>query len=172
MSSNGPGMAGLLGGMLALAFEWAVSRGDLGVTFAPLALADRVIRLAPGEAANFAIENLGKAASQSLAVAITLAFVALGAVLPARTGSRGRYRPVVAGAVYALLLCGASVVAPVRPSVLSSAAAAAVAGVLVAAAASTGRGRVLQSTSTRQLEDARRRPANGLPLPSTRAAVA
>lgn len=124
--------AGLLAATVALAFEWAASRVDDGVTFAPLALGDRLIRLAPGDAATFAIDSLGKTASIALAVVVTLGFVAVGAVLPALTASTGRPRPSVAGAVFALCLLAASVVAPVRPSVLASAGVAAVAGLLYA----------------------------------------
>jgi len=82
MHLSSSAVAGLLGATLALALEWAASRVDVAVTFAPLALGDRLIRLTPGDAATFAIENLGKAASQTLAVAVTLVFVALGTVLP------------------------------------------------------------------------------------------
>ncbi|MFP5361563.1 MAG: molybdopterin-dependent oxidoreductase [Thermoleophilia bacterium] len=124
--------AGLLAGALALALEWACSRVDDRVAFAPLALGDRLIRLAPADAATFAIDTFGKTASNALAVAVTIAFVAVGALLPAVTSSGGRTRSAIAGAVFALCLFGASVVAPVRPSVLAAAVVAAASGLLYA----------------------------------------
>jgi hypothetical protein len=132
MHLSSSAVAGLLGAMLALALEWAASRVDVAVTFAPLALGDRLIRLTPGAAATFAIENLGKAASQILAVAVTLAFVALGTVLPSWTATGERHRPFAAGIVFGLGLCVASLVAPVAPAVPVAAGVAAAAGLLYA----------------------------------------
>lgn len=124
--------AGLSAGTLALAFEWAASRVDAGVTFAPVALGDRLIRLTPGDAATLAIDNLGTAASHVLAVAVTAVFVAVGALLPALTAAGGRSRPFVAGTGFAVCLFAASIVAPVRPAVLGAAGVAAIAGLLFA----------------------------------------
>lgn len=118
--------------MLALAFAWAASRVDDGLTFAPLALGDRLIRLAPGDAATFAIDNLGKMASHALAVAVTIVFAALGALLPALATAGGRRRASVAGLVFAVCLLAASLVAPVRPPLLGAAGVAAIAGLLYA----------------------------------------
>lgn len=66
LSSRARSGAGLLAGTLAL--EWAASRVDDAVTFAPLAVGDRLIRLTPGDAATLAINTLGKTASHALAV--------------------------------------------------------------------------------------------------------
>lgn len=129
MYCNAGCLAGLVGTALALALEWAASRVIAGVIFAPLALADRLIRLAPGEAAALAIETLGPASSQALAVGVTLAFVVMGTKLPAWTA-----RPFVAGGVFALGLFCAGIVAPVRPSVAPAAGIAAAAGLLYATA--------------------------------------
>jgi len=131
-SSTAWSSLGLLAGALALALEWAASRVDDAVTFAPLALGDRLIRLTPGDAATFAIDALGKTASHALAVALTIVFILVGALLPALTSTGGRQRPYVAGAMFALGLFAASIAAPVAPPVLGTAAVAAAAGLLYA----------------------------------------
>ena len=133
MSAKVWSAAGLLAGAVALALEWAASRVDEGVTFAPLALGDRLIRLTPGDAATLAIDTLGKTASHALAVAVTIAFVAVGALLPALTSSDGRPRPFLAGMVFSLGLFLASIAAPVAAAVLAAGAVAAASGLLYAA---------------------------------------
>lgn len=125
--------AGLAAGSLALALEWAASRVDDAVAFAPLALGDRLIRLTPGDAATFAIDTLGKTASHALAVAVTIAFLAVAALLPALTSSGDRDRPSLAGALFSLCLFLASIAAPVAPAVLAAGAVAGASGLLYAA---------------------------------------
>lgn len=45
---------GLVAALVALAFLWAMSRAAPTVAFPPLALAERIVRLAPGDAATVA----------------------------------------------------------------------------------------------------------------------
>ena len=121
---------GLCAGVLALAFSWAASRLDPGLPFTPLSLAERVIRLTPGDAATLAIEQLGSSASHLLAVAITVGFVVAGAVLPRLTAAGERLRPYLAGATFAVALGLAGVVAPMRSALLAIIGVAALAGLL------------------------------------------
>jgi len=129
---NASSTAGSWAAALALAFAWAASRVVDSVPFAPLSVGDRLIRLTPGDAATFAIDTFGKAASQGLAVAITLIFVLAGAVLPTLTAAGGRPRPYAAGLALAVGLFVAGIVAPMTPSSLPSVAVAAVSGLLYA----------------------------------------
>ena len=59
---------GLLAGCLSLAVLWAASRATTDVPFAPVALAERAIRAAPGGLATFSIEQLGHSAVRLLTV--------------------------------------------------------------------------------------------------------
>ena len=60
---------GLVAGAFPLAVLWAANRLDQGIPFAPLSLAERVIRATPGDIATFFIELLQHNAIRLLAVA-------------------------------------------------------------------------------------------------------
>ncbi|MGH2945808.1 MAG: molybdopterin-dependent oxidoreductase [Solirubrobacteraceae bacterium] len=130
LAQNGSSIEGLLAAAFALALTWVGSRISDIVPFAPLALAERLIRLAPGDAATWAIDNLGRSASHALAVGTTLAFMLGGAALPRLTAGRDRPRAHLAGLAFALALLLASVAAPVGHPVLAATATAGFAGLL------------------------------------------
>ncbi len=121
-------VAALFATGLALAFLWAASRASDEISFPPVAFAERLIRLAPGDAATFFIDTLGHLALVLLSVGAVLCFLALGALLPLAIGGGERPRPYLTGAAFGLIGASATLAAPVAPAVLptvlSSAAAA------------------------------------------------
>lgn len=109
---------GYLAGALALAALWVASRVVAAVPFAPLSLAGRLIRLAPGDAATWAIDHLGENAIRLLAVGVTVGILALA----------GEVRRRTAGAAPLLLfvvLAAAGLAAPVGGQVIGALAGAA-----------------------------------------------
>ncbi len=133
-------LAGVLASALALAALWLVSRLDAAVPFAPLELAERVVRVTPGALATFTIEQLGKAALHLLAAGVTALLLAIGMLL-ARL-SRGRIATVAVPG-YAIVLALTSLSGPNRAGTAPVAVSVAVAAVayglaLVASRASVG----------------------------------
>ncbi|MGH2759273.1 MAG: molybdopterin-dependent oxidoreductase [Actinomycetota bacterium] len=116
---------GIIPAGLALAVLWAGSSIDPAVSFPPLALAERLVRLAPGDAATFFIDALGYNAVRLLALGTTMAFLAFGALLPRLPE---RFPPWGAGLIFGAAAAGATLGAPMRPraawAVLGGAAAA------------------------------------------------
>lgn len=112
-------LRGALAAAPALAIGWVAHRGSPRIPFAPTALADRVIRLTPGDVATTAIDRLHHAAQQVLAAGFLTAFVALAAL--ASTWGRSSTRAALSWGV-ALLLAGAAT--PVEPSPARALAAA------------------------------------------------
>ena len=109
----------------ALAAGWVAHRGSPRIPFAPTALADRIIRLTPGDLANAAIERFHHAAQPLLATAVVAMFVAVAAIVAWQlTSARG-----AAAAWGAALLVGA-LSTPVQPSVTGAVLAAAGGGAL------------------------------------------
>ncbi|MGH2676616.1 MAG: hypothetical protein ACRDH1_14535, partial [Actinomycetota bacterium] len=53
-------LSGFLAGGLTLSFLWAANRIEASVPFPPISLAERVIRLTPGDVATFFIDSLGE----------------------------------------------------------------------------------------------------------------
>lgn len=126
---------GLVAAALALSFTWAVSRIDRSLPFAPASLADRIVRLTPGDMATFFIERLQHDALRLLSVGTALAFLIIGALLPEITSlRRARPLPYVAGAILAALIGTAAFAAPIRPPPVPTLLLALAAGVLYAAA--------------------------------------
>jgi DMSO/TMAO reductase YedYZ molybdopterin-dependent catalytic subunit len=80
---------GALAGSAALAALWLLVAIEPAAPFAPLALADRLIRLTPGDAATWLIDHLGHDAQRLLAGAAVVAFVSMAAALAA-AGRRAR----------------------------------------------------------------------------------
>jgi DMSO/TMAO reductase YedYZ molybdopterin-dependent catalytic subunit len=119
-------LAGLLAASVALALLWGLSRAAPSLRFPPLALAELVVRLTPGDLATFFIERLQRWAIRSLAIGVTAAMAALGALL-AWQGARAvrAWLPAAAGA-FGLILFGASLGANVGPSPTSAAAVGAI----------------------------------------------
>jgi DMSO/TMAO reductase YedYZ molybdopterin-dependent catalytic subunit len=103
---------GVLAAGPALATGWAVHSGAASVPFAPTALADRVIRLTPGEVSTAAIERFGHAARPLLAAGLVVLFVALAALIAFFV--RGQKW---AAAVWGVVLVAGGLAAPVDRSV-------------------------------------------------------
>lgn len=125
-------VAALFATGLSLAFLWAASRASDEISFPPLAFAERLIRLAPGDAATFFIDTLGHLALVLLSVAAVLCFLALGAFLPLAIGGGETPRPYLMGAAFGLIGVAASFAAPVAPAVLPTVLSAAAAAGLYA----------------------------------------
>lgn len=126
--------AGLAASLLALALLWAASRIERSIPFAPLALAELVIRLTPGDVATFFIERLQRNAVRIVAAAGTLVFVVFGVVAPEQSARGTLPRPWFAGLLFGMLAFAAALGANARPSLIAAAAPAAVAGMLYALA--------------------------------------
>jgi DMSO/TMAO reductase YedYZ molybdopterin-dependent catalytic subunit len=116
-------LAGALAAAPALAAGWVTHRGSPRIPFAPTALADRAIRLTPGDVATTAIDRLHHAAQDLLAAGLIGAFLAIAAVASLCVRSPGR-SALLWGA--ALLAGGAAT--PVEPSLPGALAAATLGG--------------------------------------------
>jgi DMSO/TMAO reductase YedYZ molybdopterin-dependent catalytic subunit len=116
-------LSGALATAPALVLGWIAHRGSPRIPFAPTALADRLIRLTPGEVATAAIDRLQHAAQQLLAGAVIALFVLAGGVVAARLTSAGR-----AALVWTAIVFAAGLAAPVEHSLRGSLAAAVMAG--------------------------------------------
>lgn len=123
---------GLLAAVPALALGWAIGAARPSLPFAPVALADRLVRLAPGSLETFAVEHLQHAALPLLAVATTVCFLALGAVLGLAFSS-SRAPAAASGLGFGAALAGGELAAPVTPAPAAALASASAAGVLYAA---------------------------------------
>jgi DMSO/TMAO reductase YedYZ molybdopterin-dependent catalytic subunit len=134
--------AGGLAAIVALAALWAASRIETELPFPPLAVADWIIRATPGPVATFLIERLQHDAARLLAVAATVGFAALGALLGMLNATGQRARVGVAGAAFALCVLAATFVDPgptaVAPAILGAAAAGALYGIVLQFVAATG----------------------------------
>ncbi|MGH2579442.1 MAG: molybdopterin-dependent oxidoreductase [Actinomycetota bacterium] len=110
-------ISGVLAAGLALSFLWAAGRVEASIRFPPLALAERIVRLTPGDVATFFIDRLGHNALRLLTAGAIAAFLALGAFLAETTASRGRPRPYLAGLVLATvsMAVGFADPVPARP---------------------------------------------------------
>jgi DMSO/TMAO reductase YedYZ molybdopterin-dependent catalytic subunit len=100
-------------------------RGSPRIPFAPTALADRVIRLTPGDVATTAIDRLHHAAQQLLAAGLVVAFVAVAAITATAIRS-----PARAALAWSAVLLAAGVAAPVEPSLPGALVAAGAGGAL------------------------------------------
>ena len=122
--------AGLLSGALAISFLWAVSKLPPHPAFPPDALAERIIRITPGDVATFFIEALQKNAMRLLALGAITAFLVF-LVLLAELTARGRYaRPYLAGGLATVSFVSASYASPMLEEAAASVAMAIVAGIL------------------------------------------
>ncbi len=113
---------GLLAAAAALVAQWLVRRITPEAPFAPYSLANRVVRVIPGDVATQSVEMLGHlaldlAAGASLAGALALGFVA------------GRRRTLPIGIMVLTLSLGAFALDPVHPPLLASLVSAAIASV-------------------------------------------
>jgi DMSO/TMAO reductase YedYZ molybdopterin-dependent catalytic subunit len=117
----------LLGGALAaapaLAAAWVAHRGSPRIPFAPTALADRIIRLTPGDVATTAIDRLHHAAQQLLAGGLIAVFVAIAAIAAAAVRSAPR-----AALAWSAILLAAGLATPVDPSLAGALTGAGVSG--------------------------------------------
>jgi DMSO/TMAO reductase YedYZ molybdopterin-dependent catalytic subunit len=124
--------AGLLAGCLAFSFLWAASRIEPAIRFPPLSVGERIVRVVPGDLATFFIDTLGRNAVRLLTLAAVLGSLALLALLPEASAARGRPRPLVAGAVVALLAAGSVAVDPLPPAPFGAIFGSIAAGILYA----------------------------------------
>ena len=108
-------LSGLLAAALSLALLWAVSRIETALVFPPLALAELVVRLTPGDVATFFIEGLGEWAIRTLAIAATAATAVIGGVLAWRSAHLA-----AAATVFGVLLLAAAFSANVQPSAVAA----------------------------------------------------
>lgn len=106
----------------ALAAGWVAHRGAARIPFAPTALADRVIRLTPGDVATTAIDRLHHAAQPLLAGGIPVVFVAIAAAAAASL------RPSRASLAWGAALLATGAATPVERSVPGALAGAALGG--------------------------------------------
>jgi DMSO/TMAO reductase YedYZ molybdopterin-dependent catalytic subunit len=118
-------LQGALAAAPALAAGWIAHRGSPRIPFAPTALADRIIRLTPGDVATAAIDRFHHAAQPLLALGVVGLVVAVAALLAWRLRS-----PIRAAALWSAALLAGGLAAPVQPSTPGALAAAALAGAL------------------------------------------
>jgi DMSO/TMAO reductase YedYZ molybdopterin-dependent catalytic subunit len=134
----------------ALAAGWVAHRGSPYLPFPPTALADRLIRLTPGDVATAAIDRFHHFAQQLLAAGVIALLVALAGLIAARV-TRAR----VAAALWGAIAFAGGLAAPVERSFPGALAAAALAGAVFGAS----------------LHALRRRPGTAAPDPARRQAI-
>lgn len=150
--------AGFLAGGLALSLLWAANRIEPSIPFPPLSLAERVVRLTPGDVATFFIDALGHNALRLLTAGTILLFLTLGAVLPAISAAARRARPYLAGLTLAIAAAAAAFAAPVAPRPVIAILASLGAGALYAFSLAW----VVELSPVARDTDASRRRALGL----------
>lgn len=123
-------VAGVMAGALALSFLWAANRIEPRIPFPPLLVAERIIRLTPGDLATFFIDTLGPNAVRLLAAGSTVGFLVVYALVPEATAVGGRPRSYLAGTVAAFLAAASAFLAPLRPSLAGAILGSLSAGVL------------------------------------------
>lgn len=109
---------GALAGGVALALLWAIWRVAPAITFAPLALGDRLIRMTPSDVSGYLIQRLGHDAQRLAATGTTILLVVIAA------GLARRLPPAAAAAGVALLLVSAALADPVGGATTATIAAA------------------------------------------------
>jgi len=107
-----------------LGVDWGLHGALVQVPFAPFALADRIVRLTPGNIATYMIEHLQHAAKLLLAGGCVAGVVGGGAVIAVLAAQR----PARAASAFAALALAAGLLAPVGFSAWGSALGAALAG--------------------------------------------
>ncbi|MGH2658301.1 MAG: molybdopterin-dependent oxidoreductase [Actinomycetota bacterium] len=125
-------VAGGLAGGFALSFLWAANRIEPAVPFPPLLVAERIIRLTPGDLATFFIDTLGRNAIRLLTVGTLGGSLAVSALLPEAAAARGRPRPYLAGALAAIATAAGALIGPLSPRPVGLAFGALAAGALYA----------------------------------------
>ena len=125
-------LAGGAAAALSLSLAWVGSKLDPDLTFGPVGLAGRIIRLSPGDVATYFIEALGTNAQRLLVAATVLLLVALGALLGRWLSGPARLA-ALAGACFGALLAAGSLLAPTGTATGSALLVAAAAGVVFAA---------------------------------------
>jgi DMSO/TMAO reductase YedYZ molybdopterin-dependent catalytic subunit len=127
-------IAGLLGTAVALAAMFVASSVLADAPFPPSALAERTIRLVPGDIATFFIEMLHSWARKLLAAGAVAAALAIGAEALVRTAGRDGPRPVHAALILAIAAGAASFASPAQDAAVAPVAVS-VAGAVIAYAA-------------------------------------
>jgi DMSO/TMAO reductase YedYZ molybdopterin-dependent catalytic subunit len=142
-------LEGGLAAAASLAAGWIVHRGTPDVPSAPTAIADRIIRLAPGDIATAAIDRLQHAAQPLLAVTVAATLMVLGGAIAWRLRS-----PAPAAVAWGALVLGGGLAAPIAPAAVSALGSAAIAAVTYGAAL-----RAMRSGRERARPDPARRRA-------------
>lgn len=119
---------GLLAGAIAIAAVFLVSRMVRSIPFPPVSLAERIIRVTPGDIATFFIERLQHNAIRLLAAGVVVVFLAVAALLPGLVAKRSKaMRAWVPGFALGILTLAAALSGPQpKPPVLGILASAAV----------------------------------------------
>lgn len=133
-SPGGRAFAGLLAAAVALGLLWGLSRVEPSLRFPPLAVAELVIRLTPGDIATYFIEQLQHWAIRSLAIGMTAAMAAVGALLAWQGARIARASLPAAATTFGLVLFAGTLGANVRPSLGVAAAVGTIGGVAYGAA--------------------------------------
>lgn len=116
--------SGALGALAALAFTWGLHRALVQVPFAPYSIADRIVRLTPGDIGTYLIDHLHRAAKPLLAATCIAAMASAGAAIRALSP----HSPRAAAASFSAVALIAGLLAPLQRSVWGSALGAAAAG--------------------------------------------
>ncbi len=120
--------AGAVGAASALILLWGLSKVWDGAPFAPQAIAERFLRLTPGDVATFFIETFGHWARRLLTIAALVLTVVFGGEALVRTRRGGVLRPYATGLLLASIALVASLSSPsVSASVIQTAIASALA---------------------------------------------
>lgn len=106
---------------MALLAQWLLRRIVPAMPFAPYSVANRLVRLTPGNVATFGIDQFGHMALPLLGVGVVVATLVLGLAI-------GRRSPFVLGLVAAVLSFAATRIDPVPQAIRDSVAASLVAG--------------------------------------------
>lgn len=141
---------GAVGAAFAMGLLWVAGQGASGLPFPPVALADRIIRLTPGDVTTFFIERLQHNAIRLLAAGCIVAFGAFGALLTHLTRAmNARARALAVAGVFGATCALAALASPIAPSaagVLAIAVLAAAAQAIILTTAVAARAGAQKST--------------------------
>jgi len=141
---------GAVGAAFAMALLWVAGQGASGLPFPPVSLADRIIRLTPGDVTTYFIERLQHNAIRLLAAGCIVAFIVLGALLTHLTRTvNGRVRTLTVASIFGAVCAIAALASPIAPrasGVLAIGLLAAAAQAIILTTAQTARAGALQPT--------------------------
>lgn len=105
-------LTGLIAAAVALAALWVANSLTPNLPFPPTALAERIIRITPGDVATFFIDLLGHWSMRLLTLGVLAGALVLGAEALPRSRSGAHTRPLLAGVVLAGVAAAASLSTP------------------------------------------------------------